>query len=116
MSEVSIVAVGTLTVLLAALMVTRMSAERREKSRAWQERKRALSQLRLSKMLKHLGADLDQYARKVPFADVQEAMKICADCRQTERCDHCLRDGMRMDPHFCPNYDRLLAHSKLLVD
>lgn len=116
MTEASIVVVAILSVLLGGLIATRKFAERREQSRVWEERKQALLQLRLSKMLKHLGADLDQYVRKVPFAGIQEAMQTCASCRQIERCDRCLRDGMRMDPHFCPNYDRLIAHSKLLAN
>lgn len=117
MSGAGIVIVGILAILLTGLMVTRKYLlERRAETRRWAARKAALSQLRLSKMLRYLGADIDQYVRRVPFIEIQEAINTCERCRQAERCDRCLRDGRRMDPHFCPNYDRLIEHSKILAN
>ncbi len=77
---------------------------------------RRITQLRLSKMLKFLGADIEKYAQKVPVADINLHIHRCWRCTEHKTCDGCLRDGKRVDDmSFCPNHEALTQHSKTIA-
>jgi hypothetical protein len=80
------------------------------------ELRRRVERLRLSKMLGHLGARLDDYLANVPEHEIETHIASCWQCDNTATCDLCLRDGrVLFDMGFCPNYGSLIGHSKTIA-
>jgi len=100
---------------LAVIGVQALRTAGREKYYA--QLKRGLGQLRLSRMLAYLGADVDAYVQTVPVDDLNLEMQQCARCKAVMTCDACLRDGKHIaDMNFCPVYRSVIRHSRLLAD
>ena len=103
-----------LLVLGAGALALVLTLRRRARiNKELEERHQSLKQLRLYKMLEHIGVDQRAYLRKVPRPLVEQQMSRCARCAAVDLCDACLRDGRCLvDMHFCPNYASLMAQSK----
>ncbi|MCP4077751.1 MAG: hypothetical protein GY744_16385 [Gammaproteobacteria bacterium] len=65
--------------------------------------------LRMTKMLRGLGLDFNQYLHTVPLSKVSESMGKCESCPTTEICDDKLKQGSLeiQDIDFCPNQECL---------
>jgi len=71
-----------------------------------------LRSYRLSKMLRHLGIDLEKYIDKMPSQSQWMHMNNCQHCPNTLECDEHLSDGKPIvNMNFCPNYMSLIKHS-----
>lgn len=105
---ISLLALGA-----GALGLVGILRRRARHHQALEARYRSLKQLRLHKMLAHVGVDQREYLRRVPRPVVERQMTHCAQCTAIDRCDDCLRDRRCfVDMHFCPNYASLMAQSK----
>lgn len=88
---------------------------RKERKHANDELIMRVKHLRLYKMLEFLGADQNEFLRVIPGSDIKSLVERCSSCNSLEICDRCLRDGYRIDSmSFCPNYQSLCAHSKVI--
>ncbi len=97
-------------------MVCAIIKSRKEK-KLRQELAMQLKQLRLFKMLSHLGADIDDYIRKLPVNEIENQLRDCFNCEELAKCDTCLRDGkVVFDMNFCPNYRPLIESSKTVAN
>ena len=70
----------------------------------------ALRELRLSRMLKYLGIDQDQYLHKQQAVEIQQHMERCDACDAKSRCDQVLAEEPAPDAAalgFCANIDDL---------
>jgi len=70
----------------------------------------ALHQLRLSRMLKYLGIDQDQYLHKRQAVEIQQHMERCDACDAKSHCDQVLQEETVADVDalgFCANIDDL---------
>jgi len=52
-----------------------------------------VSNLRIHRMLRTLGIDIDRYLHQESILDIQEQMKICSECQNTDDCDRELERG-----------------------
>ncbi len=61
--------------------------------------------LRMTKMLRRLGLDFNQYLHTVPLNKVSDSMGKCESCPTTEICDEKLKQESLeiQDIDFCPN-------------
>jgi len=70
-----------------------------------------LTHSRLVKMMRRLDVDLATYLQRVPAAQIQAQVDVCAACPHQFLCDEALSahraDGM--DLTFCPHREPLLA-------
>lgn len=99
---------------IAALLVWRKRAIRNADARRG-PLLAALKRYRYFKMLKYLHVDVDRYVDVVQEDTLTIHLNRCAACASAIACDECLRDGRRVyDLHFCPNYDELIAESRLM--
>lgn len=71
---------------------------------------KALEDLRLARMLKHLGIDSDRYLHKEQALEIQKHMERCDNCDAKSRCDQALDEATTPDVEslgFCANIDDL---------
>lgn len=70
----------------------------------------ALDQLRLSRMLRHLGIDSSVYLHREPGVDIKRHMERCDACDAKARCDQTLEQDAPADAEalgFCANIEDL---------
>ena len=100
----------------SCLVITHHWRKGRQRHQDFQQLRQRVVQLRLSKMLTHLGASLEDYTRIIPRSEIEKHVRNCTQCAELETCDACLRDGrVILDMHFCPNYGSLTAHSRTIA-
>jgi hypothetical protein len=74
-----------------------------------------LSRLRLSRMLSHKGIDQAIYLHTQQVLDIEQHMKRCSKCVNTERCDSVLSASNSEDiTDFCNNDSELKAIKRKL--
>jgi hypothetical protein len=79
------------------------------------ELRQSVLQFRLSKMLAFIGIRLDDYLTRIPQHAIQQHITNCDACPNIPTCDRCLRDGgFVSDMNFCPNYQSLMAFSRIM--
>ena len=101
--------------LCVTLEIISLLLKTRKKKRFYEVLARRVTQLRLSKMLQFLGADVDEYIHKVPASDINMHIHRCWRCSEHDTCDSCLRDGKHIaEMKFCPNHQSLTKHSRTL--
>jgi hypothetical protein len=69
-----------------------------------------LGELRLARMLKHLGVDSAAYLHKEQALTIQKHMESCDSCDSKARCDQVLEETATPDVEalgFCANIDDL---------
>ena len=100
----------------SCLVIAHQWRKGRQRHENFQELRQQVVQLRLSKMLTHLGASLEDYTRIIPRPEIEKHVRNCKQCVEYETCDTCLRDGrVIFDMNFCPNYGSLTAHSRTIA-
>ncbi|NIA01353.1 MAG: hypothetical protein GWP13_01065 [Planctomycetia bacterium] len=89
------------SVMLVAAIVFNMKAGTRYR-KALASR---VEKLRLNRMLTALGIDIDHYLHTQPTVDIQQHMKRCSACENTDTCDDRLAQGeiKASDIDFCNN-------------
>ena len=98
------------------LVIAHQWRKGRQRHQDYQELRQRIIQLRLFKMLTHLGASLEDYTRIIPRSEIEKHVRNCKQCAELETCDACLRDGsVILDMNFCPNYGSLTAHSRTIA-
>jgi hypothetical protein len=106
-----------LTTLLCgpAIQAARMVLMAKKREHAHEVLLNRVMRLRLYKMLKFLGANLDEYLRAVPAAEINQQIHRCSHCKIPDICDSYLRDGKRLgNMNFCPNYKSHFEHSNTI--
>jgi len=94
------------TVLLLVAILGNLKTARRYR----QAMSEKLSGLRLSRMLSFKGIDQETYLHTQPVLDIEQHMKRCSNCAQTERCDDVLAASNSEEPTpFCDNESELQA-------
>jgi hypothetical protein len=115
MQNLLILSVIALLIWLGSILIKAV-LETKNARRTHQLFKQTIKQLRLSKMIAFLGANLDDYVRFVPAKDILAHVGRCTKCSTADICDSCLRDGkVVQNMNFCPNYRSLTVHSKTLA-
>jgi len=73
--------------------------------------------MRMSRMLRALRLNLDQYLNYVPLVKIKHSMYQCENCTAIEQCDQKLEEGNLgfKDIDFCPN-QACLKHFHHLKD
>ena len=67
-----------------------------------------LEELRINRMLGHLGVDRKKYLRKATPYAVEKHLQVCARCKTTDLCDEYLINGKDIpEDTFCRNYPEL---------
>lgn len=67
-----------------------------------------LEELRINRMLGHLGIDRKKYLRKATPLTVEKHLYVCARCKTTDLCDECLINGKDIpEDTFCRNFPEL---------
>ena len=76
---------------------------------------KVLDELRLSRMLRHLGIDREQYLHEQTGLTIRRHMNRCNNCEDKEKCDQALAEDKPADVDalgFCNNIDDLKNLSK----
>jgi len=81
--------VAALGVYILAIMFLNMKRGRKYFEKLAQK----LQGLRLHKMLSALGINTANYLATQKKLDIEQQMKACSECRNTEKCDQHLADG-----------------------
>ena len=68
---------------------------------------RRVKNLKLSRMLEHLGIPFKHYLHKTSELDKERHIWACEHCPHPDKCERMFK-GEDLDPlHFCPNYREL---------
>lgn len=104
----------SLTVVLAFLLTTAIIFNVKAGKRYRQGLAIKVDQLRLSKMLTALGIDINVYLHKERIVDIENQMKRCTECVNTDECDDKLANSAinADDIHFCNNEETLREIAK----
>ena len=104
-----------LLVLAGITQYQQYQKEQQDSLRLKENFRRAVCKYRLSKMLTFIGIKLDDYLVRIPYEAIRKHVINCKNCPNIPTCDRCLRDGEYVsDMNFCPNYQSLMAYSRIM--
>ena len=96
-------------VSLGAAIIWAITSNLRQGEAFRQKLGERLSRLRLHGALKRFGIDPPNYLHTQPIVDIEDQMRKCSSCEETERCDDKLARPVaeEEDFGFCPNDSEL---------
>ena len=71
-----------------------------------QELTKNINNLRYGNLLTSFGINKNEFVHKVPLVEIENGMRACMSCKQTEQCDKELKNKTKNNVEsmtFCPN-------------
>jgi len=112
MENITAIAVGIYVVLFAFMVIYIITAiifNIKAGIKYRQRLAKKLHQLRMSKMIRALGIDVEKYLHQERIHEIKQQMTRCAECQNTDKCDEDLASGI-VTPNnisYCNNENEL---------